>query len=248
MTRLDGKVAVVTGAGRSIGRQIALTLAAQGAKVVVNNLSADRNAEVVAELHAAGGEAVGVLVGVEDPAVAEACVKAAVETWGRLDIVVNNAGVARDGLVARMSDEQWDEVLEVNLTGAFNLIRAATRPLMKQRGGRIINISSVVGRMGNAGQANYAASKAGLLGLTKAVARELAPRNVTVNAVAPGFIDDGMTAGLGEELRETMKSAIPLGRFGTSADVAAVVAFLASDAAGYVTGQTLGVDGGMVMI
>ncbi|MBI2298745.1 MAG: 3-oxoacyl-[acyl-carrier-protein] reductase [Armatimonadetes bacterium] len=247
MTDLTGKVAVVTGAGRSIGRAIAEHLAALGCRVVVNNLNAERNAEVVAAIGAAGGEAVGVIGDVTDPAVADACVKAATEQFGRLDIVVNNAGVARDGLIARMSDEQWHAVIETNLTGAFNLIRAATRVLMRQRSGRIINISSVVGKVGNAGQANYAASKAGLLGLTKAVARELGSRGVTVNAVAPGFIDEGMTEGLEPELRETLQQQIPLGRLGTAADVAATVAFLASDAAGYVTGQTLSVDGGMSM-
>ncbi len=248
MSDLAGKVALVTGAGRGIGRTIALRLAARGAKVVVNNLSPDRNAEVCEAIRAAGGEAAGVVGSVDDPAVAEACVKAAVEGFGRLDIVVNNAGITRDGLLARMSDEQWAEVLQVNLTGAFNVLRAATRPMMRQRSGRIINISSVVGRMGNAGQANYAASKAGLLGLTKAAARELASRGITVNAVAPGFIDEGMTQQLGEELRGLMRNQIPLGRFGTSEDVAAVVEFLASEAAGYVTGQTLSVDGGMTMI
>ncbi len=247
MITLTGKVALVTGAGRGIGRTIALKLAGLGARVVVNNLSAERNEEVCAAIREAGGEAVGVLGSVTDPAVAEACVKAATEQFGRLDIVVNNAGVTRDTLVARMSDEDWQTVLDCNLTGAFHVIRAAMRPLMRQRSGRIINISSVVGQMGNAGQANYAASKAGLLGLTKAVARELSTRNVTVNAVAPGFIDEGMTAELSEEVRQVAQKQIPLGRFGSSEDVAAVVAFLASDAAGYLTGQTIGVDGGMVM-
>lgn len=248
MIDLTGKVAIVTGAGRGIGRAIALKLAELGARVVVNNLSPERNQEVCEAIRAAGGEAVGVPGSVAEGDVAEALVKAAVEQFGRLDIVVNNAGIARDGLIARMSDEQWDEVLETNLSGAFKLLRAATRPMMRQRSGRIINISSVVGRMGNAGQANYAASKAGLIGLTKAAARELASRGITVNAIAPGFIDEGMTATLGDDLRATMQQQIPLGRFGTSEDVAATVAFLASEAAGYLTGQTLSVDGGMVMI
>jgi 3-oxoacyl-[acyl-carrier protein] reductase len=244
---LTGKVALVTGAGRSIGRTIALRLAGLGAKVVVNNLSAERNAAVVEAIRAAGGEAVGVTGGVHEPAVAEACVKAALDTWGRLDIVVNNAGVTRDGLLLRMSDEQWREVLDVNLTGAFNVIRAAARPMMRQRAGRIVNISSVVGLIGNAGQANYAASKAGLLGLTKATARELASRGITVNAIAPGFIDEGMTEHLGDDVRSALQAQIPLGRLGTADDVASAVAFLASDAASYLTGQTLSVDGGMVM-
>ncbi len=248
MIDLTGKVAVVTGAGRGIGRATALKLAALGARVVVNNLSAERNAEVCEAIRAAGGEAAGAIGSVDQAAVAEACVKTAVESFGGLDIVVNNAGITRDNLLARMSDEEWHEVLEVNLTGAFRLIKAALRPMVRQRSGRIINITSVVGRMGNAGQANYAASKAGLIGLTKSVAREVSSRGITVNAVAPGFIDEGMTAALGEELRETMRKMIPLGRFGSAEDVAAVVAFLASDAAGYLTGQTLSVDGGMTMI
>lgn len=247
MIDLTGKVALVTGSGRSIGRVTALKLAELGAAVVINNLSAERNAEVVAEVEATGAKAVGVVGGVQEPAVAEACVKAATEQLGRLDIVVNNAGITRDMLVARMSDEQWREVLEVNLTGAFCVIRAAMRPMMRQRYGRIINVSSVVGLAGNPGQANYAASKAGLLGLTKSVAREVASRGITVNAVAPGFIDEGMTTDLGDDVRDMMRQQIPLGRFGTADDVAATVAFLASDAAGYLTGQTLSVDGGMVM-
>jgi len=248
MFALQGKVALVTGAGRGIGRTVALTLASQGAKLVVNNLSAERNAACVQAIVEAGGEAVGVCGSVHEPAVADACIKAALDTYGRLDIVVNNAGITRDGLIARMGDDAWREVLDVNLTGAFNVIRAATRPLLKQKSGRIINVSSVVGRMGNAGQANYAASKAGLIGLTKATARELASRGITVNAVAPGFIDEGMTEGLGEDLRKALLQQIPLGRLGSADDVASAIVFLASDAAAYVTGQTLSVDGGMTMI
>jgi 3-oxoacyl-[acyl-carrier protein] reductase len=247
MIDLSGKVALVTGAGRGIGRAIALKLASLGAQLVVNNLNPERNAAAVAELTAAGAEAVGVVGAVEEPAVAEACVKAALDRFGRLDIVVNNAGITRDTLLLRMSDEQWDQVLETNLTGAFNITRAAARPMVRARAGRIINISSVVGRIGNAGQANYAASKAGLIGLTKAVARELGSRGVTVNAIAPGFIDEGMTEGLGAETRAALLSQIPLGRLGSADDVAAAVAFLASEAAAYITGQTLSVDGGMVM-
>ncbi|MBI5833464.1 MAG: 3-oxoacyl-[acyl-carrier-protein] reductase [Armatimonadetes bacterium] len=248
MFSLEGKVALVTGAGRGIGRTVALTLAHQGCRLVVNNLSAERNEAIVQAVRDTGAEAVGVCGSVHEAAVADACVKAAIEAFGRVDIVVNNAGITRDGLIARMSDEAWREVLDVNLTGAFNIIRAATRPLLKQKAGRIINISSVVGRMGNAGQANYAASKAGLIGLTKATARELAPRGITVNAVAPGFIDEGMTEGLGEDLRQALLQQIPLGRLGSADDVASAVVFLASEAAAYVTGQTLSVDGGMTMI
>ncbi len=248
MFSLQGKVALVTGAGRGIGRTVALTLAGQGCKLVVNNLSTERNEAIVAALREAGAEAVGVCGSVHEPAVADACVKAAIETFGRLDIVVNNAGITRDGLIARMGDDAWREVIDVNLTGAFNVTRAATRPLLKQKSGRIINITSVVGRMGNAGQANYAASKAGLIGLTKATARELASRGITVNAVAPGFIDEGMTEGLGEDLRQALLQQIPLGRLGSADDVASAVVFLASEAAAYVTGQTLSVDGGMTMI
>ena len=248
MFSLQGKVALVTGAGRGIGRTVALTLAGQGCKLVVNNLSAERNEAIVAALREAGAEAVGVCGSVHEPAVADACVKAAIDTFGRLDIVVNNAGITRDGLIARMGDDAWREVIDVNLTGAFNVTRAATRPLLKQKSGRIINITSVVGRMGNAGQANYAASKAGLIGLTKATARELASRGITVNAVAPGFIDEGMTEGLSEDLRQALLHQIPLGRLGSADDVASAVVFLASEAAAYVTGQTLSVDGGMTMI
>lgn len=247
MFELNKKVALVTGAGRGIGRTIALTLAQAGCRVVVNNLSTERNAAVVAELQTLGAEALGVVGSVDEPEIAEHAVKAGIDEWGRLDIVVNNAGINRDGLLARMSDEAWADVLWVNLTGAFNVIRAATRPMLRARAGRIINISSVVGRMGNAGQANYAASKAGLIGLTKATARELGSRGVTCNAIAPGFIDEGMTEDLSAEVREALLQQIPLGKLGSAADVAAAVVFLASDAAGYVTGQTLSVDGGMTM-
>ncbi len=247
MFELNKKVALVTGAGRGIGRTIALTLAQAGCRVVVNNLSTERNAAVVAELQTLGAEALGVVGSVDEPEIAEHAVKAGIDEWGRLDIVVNNAGINRDGLLARMSDEAWADVLRVNLTGAFNVIRAATRPMLRARAGRIINISSVVGRMGNAGQANYAASKAGLIGLTKATARELGSRGVTCNAIAPGFIDEGMTEDLSAEVREALLQQIPLGKLGSAADVAAAVVFLASDAAGFVTGQTLSVDGGMTM-
>lgn len=244
---LADRVALVTGSGRGIGRAVALRLASLGASVMVHSRTPARNDEVVAAIEAAGGVGCGVVGDVADPAEARSIVDAATDRYGRLDILVNNAGVARDNLVARMSDEQWREVLDTNLTGAFYMIRAAARPMMKQRYGRIVNISSVVGCIGNPGQANYAASKAGLRGLTWAVARELASRNITVNAVAPGFIDEGMTETLGQDIREQLRQQIPLGRFGAAEDVAAVVAFLVSDAASYITGQTLSVDGGMVM-
>lgn len=247
MFDLTGRAAIVTGAGRGIGRQIALTLAECGAGLVLNNVNPERNAEIVAAVRAAGVEATGAVGDVSEPAVAESCVQAALETFGRLDIVVNNAGITRDNLLARMTDEQWNEVLAVNLSGPFRLLRAALRPMVRQRSGRLINISSVVGRLGNAGQVNYAASKAGLIGLTKALAREVGSRGITVNAVAPGFIDEGMTDQLGEEQRAKLAAQIPLGRLGTALDVSGVVAFLASDAAGYLTGQTISVDGGMVM-
>lgn len=247
MIDLTDQVAIVTGAGRGIGRAIALRLSELGASVVVNNRDPERNRAMVEAITEAGGRAVGQPGDVAEPDVAEALVKAATDSYGRLDIVVNNAGIVRDTLIARMTDEQWSEVLNVNLTGAFQLIRAATRPMMRQRSGRIINISSVVGRIGNAGQANYAASKAGLIGLTMSVARELAPRGVTCNAVAPGFIDEGMTEGLNDEIRQVLLKTIPLARLGAADDVANAVAFLASDRASYITGQVLSVDGGMVM-
>ncbi|OAT81270.1 3-oxoacyl-[acyl-carrier-protein] reductase [Desulfotomaculum copahuensis] len=245
---LDGKAAIVTGASRGIGRAVALALAEAGADVLVNYAGRpDAAAEVVQMIKETGRRAHAWQADVALAADAAGLVNTALEQFGRVDILVNNAGVTRDNLVMRLTEEDWERVLAVNLKGAFNCIRAVSRPMLKARRGRIISISSVVGLTGNAGQANYAASKAGLIGLTKSVAKELGSRNITVNAVAPGFIQTGMTASLPAAVREKMLAGVALGRFGEPADVAAVVVFLASDAAGYITGQTLVVDGGMVM-
>ena len=246
MIDLSGKKALVTGASRGIGAAIALKLAEQGAAVAVNYAGSERAASaVVTAIEERGGTAVAIQADVSDPAQAASLVERAIDELGGLDIVVNNAGITRDGLAVRMSDADWDAVIATNLTGVFSVIRAATRHLMKQRSGSIINISSVVGVMGNAGQANYSAAKAGVIGLTKSLARELAGRNVRVNAVAPGFIDTDMTAELSDSVREATKGAIALGRFGAVDDIANAVAFLASEEAAYVTGQVLAVDGGM---
>ncbi|MDQ0287227.1 3-oxoacyl-[acyl-carrier protein] reductase [Desulfofundulus luciae] len=245
---LDGKKAIVTGASRGIGRAIALALARAGADVVVNfNGQAAAAEEVVARIREMGRQAVTCQADVSVPSEAVKLVNVAAEQLGALHILVNNAGITRDNLVMRLADEDWDRVLEVNLKGAFNTIKAASRLMMKARWGRIINISSVVGITGNAGQANYAASKAGLIGLTKAVAKELGSRNITVNAVAPGFILTDMTGSLSGAVREKMLSRVALGRFGQPEEVAAAVVFLASDAAGYITGQTIVVDGGLTI-
>ena len=244
---MKDKVAAITGASRGIGRSIALFLAGEGAKVVASARNSAELEKLVAEIKEKGGEAIAVAGDVAVTADADRLVDAAVAAYGRLDILVNNAGITRDGLLLRMKDEDWDAVLNVNLKGAFLCTRAAAKVMSKQRYGRIINISSVVGEMGNAGQANYCASKAGLLGLTKAVARELARRNVTVNAVTPGFIVTDMTEALPEKTREELAAQIPLGRLGDAEDIAHAVLFLASDGAGYVTGQVLGVNGGMYM-
>jgi 3-oxoacyl-[acyl-carrier protein] reductase len=245
---LGGKVAVVTGASRGIGRAIALRLAAGGARVVVNYRSnGDAAAEVVEQIRAAGGEAVAFQADVSRPDQAQALLDAAKDAFGRVDILVNNAGTTRDTLLMRMSDEDWDVVLDTNLKGAFNCIRAATKTMMRQRYGRIVNISSVAGLVGNAGQANYASAKAGLIGLTKTVAKELGSRNITCNAVAPGFVPTDLTASLPQELIKVAVERTPLGRLGTPEDMAEAVAFLASDAAGFVTGQVLAVDGGLAL-
>ena len=241
------KVAIVTGASRGIGRSISLALAARGARIVVVDLNLEGTEAMVAEIEAKGGEAIAVQGNVAVAADAEGMVAAAMEKFGRVDILVNNAGITRDALLLRMKDEDWDAVLDVNLKGAFLCTRAAAKVMSKQRYGRIINISSVVGQMGNAGQANYCASKAGLMGLTRSDARELARRNVTVNAVAPGFIATDMTEALPEKTRQELAAQIPLGRLGAADDIANAVVFLASDAAGYITGQVLGVNGGMHM-
>lgn len=245
---LDGRTALITGASRGIGRAIALALAAAGADLVVNYVSNARAAEqVAAEAAQTGSRVLLFQADVSRPQEAAELVQAGLGEFGRLDILVNNAGITRDNLLLRMTDEDWENVLNVNLKGAFHTTRAALRPMIKARYGRIISISSVIGLRGNAGQANYAAAKAGLIGFTKSVAREVGSRNITVNAVAPGFILTEMTQRLGPEVRERMLSEIPLGRFGSPEDVAALVTFLAGDMAGYISGQVIAVDGGMVM-
>jgi 3-oxoacyl-[acyl-carrier protein] reductase len=244
---LKDKVAIVTGASRGIGRSIAEAFLAAGGKVVISARSAAALEELAACLRQGGGEVLAVAGDVSSASAADRLVEAAVAAFGRVDILVNNAGITRDGLLLRMKDDDWDAVLNINLKGAFLCTRAAAKLMSKQRFGRIVNISSVVAEMGNAGQANYCASKAGLLGLTKSVARELAKRNVTVNAVTPGFILTDMTDELPEKAREELAAQIPLGRFGTAEEVAHAVLFLVSEQAGYITGQVLGVNGGMYM-
>lgn len=243
---LQEKVALITGGSRGIGAAVAQTLATAGAAVVVCARNGEAAAATASAIAAQGGQALGVAADVSRAEDAERLMKACLERFGRLDILVNNAGITRDGLVLRMKDGDWSDVLAVNLNGAFYCARAALRVILKQKqSGRIINIGSVVGSMGNAGQANYVTSKAGLIGLTKALAREVAARGVTVNLVAPGFIETDMTANLPDAVKETYRGQIPLGRFGTAADVAAAVAFLASDGAAYITGQVIHVNGGM---
>jgi 3-oxoacyl-[acyl-carrier protein] reductase len=244
---VQGRVAVVTGASRGIGRSISLALAGQGAKIVAVDIDPDATEAFVAELKEQGVEAVAVTGNVTAAADVDNMIKVAKETFGSVDILVNNAGITRDGLLLRMKDEDWDAVLTVNLKGAFLCTRAAAKLMTKQRSGRIINIASVVGQMGNAGQANYCASKAGLMGLTRSNARELAKRNVTVNAVAPGFIATDMTDALPEDKRQQLAAQIPLERLGSPDDIANAVLFLASDNSGYITGQVIGVNGGMYM-
>jgi 3-oxoacyl-[acyl-carrier protein] reductase len=246
-SRLEGRVALVTGASRGIGRVIAETLAAAGATVVLGARDTARLADAVREMEAGGWRAEAVALDVAEKASVDAAMAGLLARHGRLDVLVNNAGITRDNLLLRMKAEEWNDVLATNLTGAFLCTQLALKPMLKQRSGRIVNVTSVVGLTGNAGQANYAASKAGLVGFTKSVAREVASRGITVNAVAPGFIETEMTAAMSEKAKEAVISAIPLGRVGAARDVAAAVAFLASDDAAYVTGQVLAVDGGFHM-
>jgi 3-oxoacyl-[acyl-carrier protein] reductase len=244
---LSGRVAFVTGASQGIGRACALKLATEGATVAVAARNQDKLNELVNEIIAAGGKAAAFTLDVTDDEQVKSAIKSAIAQFGKIDVLVNNAGITRDQLVLRMKRADWDSVLQTNLTSAYLCTQQVTSSMLKQRWGRIINITSVFGQMGQAGQANYSASKAGLIGLTMAIARELGSRNITCNAVAPGFIETAMTEALGEEFKQSAAKQIPLGRVGSPADVAAAVAFLASDGASYITGHVLNVNGGLLM-
>ena len=245
---LGNKVAIVTGASRGIGRAVALQLASNGAKVVVNYAGNEQAAKEVVELITTkGGHAIAVQADVANADSVDQMVKQAMDAFGRVDILVNNAGITRDTLLMRMKEDDWDAVLDTNLKGIFLCTKAVSRIMMKQKAGKIINMTSVVGIMGNAGQANYAAAKAGVIGFTKSMAKELASRNITVNAIAPGFISTDMTAVLSDQVKSDLVNSIPLGKLGTPEEIAYAVVFLSSDYANYITGQTLNVDGGMVM-
>lgn len=245
--RLKDKVALVTGGGRGIGRAIALALAKEGADIVACDVNLESLKEVANEIERLGKKTLVLKTDVSKMSEVDGLIKKALDKFTKIDILVNNAGITRDNLILRMNEEEWDQVLNINLKGAFNCLKAVARPMMKQRRGRIINIASVVGIMGNAGQANYAASKAGIIGLTKSAAKELAGRGVNVNAIAPGFIKTAMTEALGDEAKERLTSQIPLKRLGETIDVANLVVFLASDDASYITGEVIKVDGGMLM-
>lgn len=249
MRRFDGKVALVTGGSRGIGAAVAKRLGEEGAHVAVNYAGSEQAAcDVCDQVRGAGSEAESFQADVSSPEACQALVDAVIERFGSLDVLVNNAGITRDGLLVRMSQEDWQSVIDTNLTGVFSMTKAAARPMMKARSGAIVNMTSVVGRVGNAGQANYAAAKAGVIGLTKSVAKELAPRNIRVNAIAPGFIETDMTASLSEEIRDTVRAEVALGKLGSPDDIAAAVAYLSSDEAAYITGQVLAVDGGMTFV
>ncbi len=244
----SGKTAIITGSGRGIGKAVAVKLASLGANIVINDIEQSTYADAATEeIKQMGVDAICLKGDVRNYEEVENIIKKTLDKFGKIDILINNAGITRDGLLMRMSEKDWDDVLDINLKGAFNMIKAASRPMMKAKEGVIVNMASVVGVMGNAGQANYSASKAGLIGLTKTVAKELAARNIRCNSVAPGFISSAMTDALSDEVKEDYFKAIPLGRFGLAEDVADVVAFLSSDMAKYVTGQVIHVDGGLVM-
>jgi 3-oxoacyl-[acyl-carrier protein] reductase len=245
---LQGKTAIVTGAAQGIGRAIAENLAQAGADIAVADLDPGRSLETVGAIEKLGRKALNLKVNVADTNDTKAMVEQVIKAWGKIDILVNNAGITRDGLLLRMKEEDWNLVLQINLNGTFHCTKAVLQPMTKQRYGRIVNIASIVGVIGNAGQANYSASKAAVIGFTKTVGREYASRNVTVNAVAPGFIDTAMTHGLPTDVKDTLLKQIPLGRLGTPGDVAAAVRFLVSEEAAYITGHVLHVNGGMLMV
>jgi len=245
--RLKDKVALITGGARGIGKAVALLFAQEGADIVIGDVNIEEAGKTCLEIEALGRKSLALQMDVTDYDKCQEAINKILDKFGKVDILVNNAGITKDNLLLRMSQTEWDVVLNVNLKGSFNCIKAVSRPMIKQRQGRIINIASIIGIIGNPGQANYSASKAGIIALTKTVAKELASRNINVNAVAPGFIQTEMTAGLAEDLKEKMKQAIPLNKFGSPNDVAAVCLFLASEESSYITGQTIVVDGGMVM-
>jgi 3-oxoacyl-[acyl-carrier protein] reductase len=245
--RLKDKVAIVTGGARGIGRAIALAFAQEGADIAVADVNLEEAQKTAKDIEAIGRQALAVVMDVTDPVKVDEAVNKILDKFGKVDILVNNAGITKDNLLLRMSDADWDAVIKVNLKGTFNCTKAVSRPMVKQRYGKIVNIASIIGLIGNPGQANYSASKAGIIALTKTAAKELASRNINVNAVAPGFIQTEMTAKLSEDLKEKMKQVIPMDKFGTPEDVAAVCVFLASEDSSYITGQTIVVDGGMVM-